>query len=171
MSISRRHSNSNFSYHIVIHWSLFKMLIQSLYIKSHQRETIYDDKLMFFAKLARQWKSKEWAKFELQFLLLIFIYYNSKFTISLVKTRTLKAGTSELIPKRNRLKYLTLHSPFSFLSTNMFKLNGHPECCGIYYSYFSWNYLMHFKMFHFKIKRKKKKKETRKIYSCLISSA
>ena len=45
---------------------------------SHQRETLYD-KLMFFAKLVRQWESKEWAKFELECLLLIFIYSNSKF--------------------------------------------------------------------------------------------
>ena len=33
---------------------------------------------------------------------------------SLVKTRSLNAGTSGLTPKRNRLIYITLHSPFAF---------------------------------------------------------
>ena len=38
MNISSRHSNSNFAYHIVIHWSLFKVTIESLHYNSHQRE-------------------------------------------------------------------------------------------------------------------------------------
>ena len=62
MNISRRHSNLNFVYHIAIHWSFFKVWIESLHNNSHQRETIYD-KFIFFAKLVRQWKPKEWANF------------------------------------------------------------------------------------------------------------
>ena len=54
------------------------MWIESLHINSYQRETIYD-KVIFFANLVRQWKSKEWAKFEIDCLILIFIYsYNNK---------------------------------------------------------------------------------------------
>ena len=81
INISSRHSNSNFAHHIVIHWSLFKMWFESLLNSSHQRETIYD-KLIFFAKLVKQWKSKVWAKFELECTLLIFIYSNSKIKVT-----------------------------------------------------------------------------------------
>ena len=42
MNISSWHSNSNFAHHIVIHWSLFKVLIERLHNNSNQRETIYD---------------------------------------------------------------------------------------------------------------------------------
>ena len=51
-------------------------------LQSHQRETIYD--MVFFAKLVGQWKSKEWAKYELECLLLTwlkFIYSHSKFKV------------------------------------------------------------------------------------------
>ena len=80
MNISSSHSISKFVPHIVIHWSLFKVEIESLH-NSQQRETIYD-KLTSFANLVRQWKSKEWAKFKLGCLLLIFIYSNSKFAVT-----------------------------------------------------------------------------------------
>ena len=44
---------------------------------------------------------------------------NSK---SLAKTRTLNAGLSELIPKKNRLKFLTLHSLVCLFSYKYFNL-------------------------------------------------
>ena len=81
MNISSSHSNSNFALHIVIHWSLFKVQIKHLHNNSHQRETIHD-KLILFAKLVRQWKSKEWAESELEYALVIFIYSNSKFKVT-----------------------------------------------------------------------------------------
>ena len=76
----------------------------------------------YFCKLVRRWKSKQWAKFELEqnskfeleCVLPIFIYSNSNLK-SLIKMRTSNAGTSGLIPKRNRLKLLTLHSPFCLI--------------------------------------------------------
>ena len=79
MNIGSRNFNSNFAHHrsIIIHWSIFKVWIESLHINSYQRETIYD-KVIFFAKLVRQWKSKEWAKFEMDCLILIFIYSYNK---------------------------------------------------------------------------------------------
>ena len=112
MNTSRRHSHSNFAHHIVIHWSLFRVLIESLHYYSHQRETI-GDKWIFVIKLVKQWKSNKCAKFEFEWLLVIFIYSTSKFE---VQTRTSSAGTSGLIPKRKCLKFLTLHSPFTLLS-------------------------------------------------------
>ena len=48
MSISSRHSDSNFAHHFVIHWSLSKVQIESLHNILHERETIYD-KLIFVA--------------------------------------------------------------------------------------------------------------------------
>ena len=104
---SSRHSNSNFAHRVVIYWSLFKVLIEHLHNNSHQRETIHH-KLILFAKLVRQWKLKEWAQFELECLI---IYSNSKFKIA-YRNEALNVGTSGLIQKRNRLKVLTLHSPF-----------------------------------------------------------
>ena len=67
--------------------------------------------------------------------------------------RALNAGTSGLIPKRNGIKFLTFHLPFSFclLIRKLLKLNGHPEYCGIYYSW--WNHQMRFKMVHFNIEK------------------
>ena len=49
---------------------------------------------------------------------------NSK---SLGKTWTLNAGTSELIPKKNHLKLLTLHLPVCLFLIKVLKFNCHPE--------------------------------------------
>ena len=132
MNISNRNSNSNFANHIVIHWSLLKASMESLHKISHQRETICDKVMIFFAKLVWRCKSQDWAKFELQCQLLIFIYSNSKFKVT-CKTRTLNADTSGHIPKRDRLKSLTLHSPFClFMNKKILNLNGHPDYFGTY---------------------------------------
>ena len=45
----------------------------------------------------------------------------------------MSTGTSELIPKKKHLKFLTLHSPFAFFSQKILKINYHPEYFGIYY--------------------------------------
>ena len=42
MNISREHSNSNFAYHVFIHWSLLKALIQSLY-DNHTKEKLSNE--------------------------------------------------------------------------------------------------------------------------------
>ena len=93
--------NSYFAHHIVIYRSLFKVSIEKLHNNSHKRETIYH-KSILFAKFLRQWKSKEWAKLELECPLLIFIYSNSNLK-SLVKTWTLNAGISELKEKPSHI--------------------------------------------------------------------
>ena len=103
-------TTQNFAHHIVIllsidHSSRFKLKVYI--ITQHQRETTYD-KFIFFARLVKQWISKAWGKFESECQLQIFIYSNSKLK-SLVKTRSLNAGTSGLISKRKRLKFRTLH--------------------------------------------------------------
>ena len=74
---------------------------------------------------------------------------NSK---SLVKTRTLYAGTSGLIPRKNRLKFPTFHLPFAFLSEkkNTQTKWHRPAYFGIYYSWCK--HQMCFKMVHFNIK-------------------
>ena len=61
---------------------------------------------------------------------------------------TLNASTSELILKKKHQKLLTLHSTFClfFFFFQSKKLNCHPECIGVY---FSWrNHQKHFKMVH-----------------------
>ena len=75
-----------------------------------------------------------WANIELKFLLLlIFIYFNSTFKVT-CKTRTLNAGTSGLIPKRNWLKYSTLHSPFCLFIRNLkfTSLDGTIRCVSLF---------------------------------------
>ena len=114
---------------------------------SHQRETV-NHKSILFAKLVRQWKSKEWAKFELKCLLImIFIYSNSKFKVT-CKTRTLNAGISGLKPKRYSISNITFAIlPFyqkntqTEWSSHRYKhvyLIGHPKYFRIYYSW--WNH-------------------------------
>ena len=65
--------------------------------------------------------------------------------------RTLNAGTPEFISKKNRVKFLTLHSPFCpFL---ILELNCHSAYFRVYIS--EWNYPMHFKMVHSNTKNAK----------------
>ena len=78
--MSSWHSNSNFANHFAIHWSLCKVLIERLHNNSHQKKKNIYYKWIFFAKLVRLLKSKEQAKFELEYLLLIFIDSNSNLT-------------------------------------------------------------------------------------------
>ena len=59
--------------------------------------------------------------------------------------QTWNTGTSELIPKRNCLKFLTLHLPFCLFSHKN-TLNWHPQYFGVYFSW--WKHLMHSKMVH-----------------------
>ena len=72
---------------------------------------------------------------------------------SLVKTRTVNAGTSELIPKRNHLKFLTLDSPF----LPFYQKNTHTEWSFWILSndYSWWNNRLRFEMVHFSIKNAK----------------
>ena len=144
MNISCRHSNSHFAHHFVIYWLFFSLWIESLHNFTPKRNHLPDDKLIFFlqnwkgngsqkkeqkliffTKLERQWKPKERAKFKFKCLLpwlQMIIYSNSKF-----KVTCKNAGTLGLIPNNNRLKFITLHSPFClFIGGKILKLNGHP---------------------------------------------
>ena len=49
------HSNSDFTHHIVIYWSLFKEYIESLHNNSHQKETMQID---IFRKIDKAMKVK-----------------------------------------------------------------------------------------------------------------
>ena len=84
---------SNFAHRL-----LFKVQIESLHSNLHQRETSNQH----FSKK----NSKELAKLDLEFLLLVFIYYNSKFEV-FCKKQTLNAGLTALIPKRSQLVFLS----------------------------------------------------------------
>ena len=99
--------------------------------------------------LARQLKSKEWAKSDWHCLVLIYIYSNSNL-LSLVRTRIFTVDTSRLKPKRNRLKVQTLKSPSTFL---LIKILCHPEYLRVYSLWY--NHQKHFKMVHSCHKRQK----------------
>ena len=99
----------------------------------------------------RQWKSKEWANFELECLLLIFIYSNSKFKVTCKNADFecwyIRIHTKEKSSKISNITLATL--PF-YQKKNTHILNGHPEYLGTYYSW--WNHQMPFKMVSFNIK-------------------
>ena len=141
MDVNSRHSTSNFAHHIVIHWTLFKVLIESFHNNSHQRETIYN-KLILFCKIGKAMKVKRvniiWVTMSTANIYWL-LTQNLK---SLFKMQTLNAGTSGLLPKRNRLKLFILQLPFCLFNRNI--LNGHPEYFGIYCSW--WNHQIHFEM-------------------------
>ena len=113
MNISSRHSNSNFAHSfdfalpykfceknkvVVGSFSLLWVIMLNFHL--YLEEWSMDDNMM----------SKFWVG---MFRPTCNIHYtpvqNPK---SLAKTRTLNAATSELKPKKNRLKFLTLHSQF-----------------------------------------------------------
>ena len=45
----------------------------------------------------------------------------------------LTVGTSRLMPKRNRLKFQTLKSPYCFLFIKILQINCNPEYLGVYF--------------------------------------
>ena len=127
MNISSRHSNSNFAHHIVIHWSLFKVSVECLHNNSHQRETIYDKLIFFVYKIVKVMKDKEWAKFELECLLLIpvFIYSNSRCKVTCKNTdlecQHIRIYTKEKPSKISNINTFAILSPYqkksNFLAT------------------------------------------------------
>ena len=105
-------------------------------------------KCLIYTLKSDQWITIWWAKFELECLLLIFIYFNSKFKVTCKNGDfKLNAGTSEHIPKKICLKFLTLHLPFClFPHQNIF--TWLPGLNTLESYFFWWNYQMHFKMVH-----------------------
>ena len=95
--------------------------------------------------------SSDWIAL-LRRLLIIYIYSNSKFKVTR-KTQPLHASISGLIPKRNCLKFLKLHSAFCMRlligKKNLNVCYGRPDYFGLYYSW--WNHQIHFKVVHFNI--------------------
>ena len=111
---SSRHFNSNFALHRPIllsidHSSRCKLKV---YIITHTKEKPSTTN-RYFSQISKAMKVKRVSKIwvRLSTVILIFIYSNSKYIKSLVKMRTLNAGTSGFIPKRNCLNLLTLCSP------------------------------------------------------------
>ena len=72
-------------------------------------------------KIGEAIKVKRVSKIWVKMSTIDFIYFDSKFK-PLVKTQTLNAGTSGLIPKGNRVKFLTLHLPFHLFIRKILKL-------------------------------------------------
>ena len=123
---------------------------------SHQMETIYD-KLIIFCQIGKAIKVKRVSKIWVRMYATNIHLLQFKILKLLINMWTLNASTSGLQPRRNRLKYLTLHLPFCLLIRK--KKNTQTEWpswvpyFGIYYSW--WNYQMHLKMVHLNIKNAK----------------
>ena len=121
-------------------------------IKSHQRETIYE-KINTFAKLIRQWKSKEWAKFELECLLL-FLYSNSKFKGTCqnadFECRYIKTRTKEKLSKIFNITFPIL--AFCSLEYFVFKLPSRELWSLLNSTSLDENHQMRFRMVHSNVK-------------------
>ena len=89
-----------------------------------------------------QWITTWWAKFELECLLLIFIYFNLKFKV-ICKTRHFEWRYIRTHIEEKTSTILTLHSPFCI---KMFQLSCFPEYFIVYFSW--WNHQISFKMIH-----------------------
>ena len=153
MNISRRHSNSNFSHSF--EFSLPYQFCKKILIC--RRWSLSWCELLCINKPWRVIMDNNiwWAKFELIYFLIYWYSFSSiQNSKSLAKTQTFNACTSELKPKKNHQKFLTL-SPyihhFSLFSLKYF--NCHHEYFGVYFSW--WNHLMLFKMVHFNTKNAK----------------
>ena len=68
---------------------------------------------------------------------------------------------------KEKPKFLTLHSPFAFLSETNFKLNGHPEYFEIYFAW--WNHQIRFKMVNFNMEKETAKSRVVKSQVCNLS--
>ena len=131
------------------HWHSSRYELKVYIWNSPQMEIIYD-KSIFFSKLARRWKSKKWAKFELECIQLIFIYSNLKIKVT-CKMRTLNA----YIRTHTKEKPSKIFNIF-FLAILPFYLKTYSNWIAIMRSLESifswWNHHIHFKMIHFNIK-------------------
>ena len=84
MNISGRHFNSNFShslnFHCLVLLTNFAKYIDLLWMGSLCHGLLY--KCSIYTLKSDQWITIWWAKFELECLLLIFIYFNPKFKVT-----------------------------------------------------------------------------------------
>ena len=134
---------------------LFKVLIESWHNNSQKRETI-SYILIFVEKLVRRRKSKEWAKFELECLLLIFIYSNSKFKATCknedFKCRYIRTHTKE---KPSKISNITFAIQVClFIKKKKKKKKNWMAILSTVFGtyYFWWNHQMRFKMVHCSLK-------------------
>ena len=151
MSISSRHCSSNFAHSFDFHClnnfgkniNLSEMF--SLWCELLCKHSIYTLKSDQWIKIWR-------VKFELECLILIFIYSNSKFKVTSknadFECRRIRTHTEEKPSKISNIKFAIL--PYSYKNTST-KLPS--EYFGVYFSW--WNHQMRSKMVHFNTKNAK----------------
>ena len=146
MSICSTHSNSNFTHHILAidHSSRCKL---EAYITTHIKEKNHLREIDIFLKIGKAMKVKR-VRFELECLLLILINSSLEFKVTCknaeLKCPYIRTHTKEKPSKISNITFVILPS----YQKRIFKLNGHPEYFGIYFS--CWNHQMCFNMVHFK---------------------
>ena len=75
-------------------------------------------------------------------------------------SQILYTGTSELIPKKTRLKMSNI--TFDILPFSIVIFNFHPEYFGVYFSW--WNHQMRFKIVHSNTKNEKSRVRQSQVY-------
>ena len=146
MNISCRHSNSNFAHSFDLHclmicekyicrrWFLLCELWWRLSIY-----TLKNNNMVSKIWVGMSTTTIHWLQFKIQ--------------SHLQKRRLWMRVHHSLIPKKNSLKFLTLHSPFCLFLIQILLLNCHPEYFGVYFSW--WNHQMCFRMVHSNTKNAK----------------
>ena len=79
-----------------------------------------------------QWIIVWWAKFESECLLLIFIYFHSKFSAT-CKNGYFECQYIRTCSEENCLKFPTSHLPFWLFLIKILQLNCYPEYFGVYF--------------------------------------
>ena len=123
-----------------------------MYIVTHTKEKPNLTNQYFLCKIGQAMKSKEGARFELECLRLIFIYFNSKFRIT-CKNAGLNASTSGLVPKISHPKFVTLQRAFCRHIRKRSQTEWPSRVFWIYCSW--WNHWIGFKMVYFYIEKAK----------------
>ena len=123
MNIRNRHSQSDFAHCFNFHYlknfakDINLLWKASLWCVLLREPPIYTSKNNRYIPL-------RCAKFELECLLIIFIYFNSKFRV-ICENEDFKYRCIKIHFDEKRLRFLLFHSPFCFFSPA--RLNCHPE--------------------------------------------
>lgn len=114
MDISNRHSQSDFAHSFDFHCltnfakGINLLCKASLWCVLLRKRPIYTSK-------SDRWIPLWWAKFELECLLIIFIYFNSKFKVT-CKNEDFECRCIKTHFEEKSLKFVLFQSPFCFFS-------------------------------------------------------
>ena len=88
--------------------------------------------VLIYTSKTDQWITMWWPKLQLEYLLLLSIYFNLKFKVT-CKNGDFECRYTITHSVEKRQIFLTLHSPFCIFRIKMFKISYHPEHFWIYF--------------------------------------